>query len=71
MLAVDADGDVIERQLGIGELACPWCGAVLARWGKGQTAGAAAGQAGQAGRGMCGWCRAGLGSDPAPHSGAD
>lgn len=50
MLTVDADRDVVERQLGDGEPACPWCGGVLARWGKGQTAGAAAGQAGQAGR---------------------
>ncbi|MGO9078073.1 MAG: DUF6431 domain-containing protein [Streptosporangiaceae bacterium] len=35
MLTVNADRGVVERQLGGGELACPWCGGVLARWGKG------------------------------------
>ena len=35
MLTVNADRDVVERQLGGGELACPSCGGVLARWGKG------------------------------------
>ncbi len=35
MLTVNADRDVVERQLGDGELACPSCGGVLARWGKG------------------------------------
>ena len=33
MLTVNADRDVVERQLGGGELACPSCGGVLARWG--------------------------------------
>ena len=33
MLTVNADRDVVERQLGDGELACPSCGGVLARWG--------------------------------------
>ena len=36
MLTVNADRDVVERQLGDGELACPSCGGVLARWGKGE-----------------------------------
>jgi hypothetical protein len=35
VLTVNADRDVVERQLGGGELACPWCGGVLARWGHG------------------------------------
>jgi len=35
VLTVNADRDVVERQLGDGELACPSCGGVLARWGKG------------------------------------
>ena len=35
MLTVNADRDVVERQLGDGELACPLCGGVLARWGNG------------------------------------
>jgi hypothetical protein len=35
VLTVNADRDVVERQLGSGELACPWCGCVLARWGNG------------------------------------
>ena len=35
MLTVNADRDVVERQLGNGELACPSCGGVLARWGNG------------------------------------
>ena len=35
MLTVNADRDVVERQLGGGELACPSCGGVLARWGSG------------------------------------
>jgi len=33
VLTVNADRDVVERQLGDGELACPSCGGVLARWG--------------------------------------
>ena len=33
MLTVNADRDVVERQLGNGELACPSCWGVLARWG--------------------------------------
>ncbi len=33
MLTVNADRDVVERQLGGGELACPLCGGVLARRG--------------------------------------
>jgi hypothetical protein len=33
VLTVNADRDVVERQLGGGELACPSCGGVLARWG--------------------------------------
>ncbi len=36
MLTVNADRDVVERQLAGGELACPWCGGVLARWGHGR-----------------------------------
>ncbi len=36
MLTVNADRDVVERQLGDGELACPSCGDVLARWGNGR-----------------------------------
>ena len=35
MLTVNADRDVVERQLGGGELACPSCGGLLARWGHG------------------------------------
>ena len=35
MLTVNADPDVVERQLGDGELACPSCGGLLARWGRG------------------------------------
>ena len=35
MLTVNADRGVVERQLGDGELACPSCGGVLARWGNG------------------------------------
>jgi hypothetical protein len=35
VLTVNADRDVVERQLGGGELACPSCGGVLARWGNG------------------------------------
>ena len=35
VLTVNADRDAVERQLGGGELACPSCGGVLARWGKG------------------------------------
>jgi len=35
VLTVNADRDVVERQLGGGELACPLCGGVLARWGNG------------------------------------
>ena len=34
MLTVNADRDVVERQLGDGELACPRCGGVLAGWGR-------------------------------------
>jgi hypothetical protein len=33
VLTVNADRGVVERQLGGGELACPSCGGVLARWG--------------------------------------
>jgi hypothetical protein len=35
VLTVNADPDVVERQLGGGELACPSWGGVLARWGHG------------------------------------
>jgi hypothetical protein len=35
VLTVNADRDVVERQLGGGELGCPSCGGVLARWGRG------------------------------------
>ena len=35
MLTVNADQALVERQLGDGELACPSCEGVLARWGKG------------------------------------
>ena len=35
MLTVNADRDVVERQLRDGELACPSCVGVLARWGHG------------------------------------
>lgn len=37
MLTVNGDRDAVERQLGSGELACPSCGGVLARWGNGVT----------------------------------
>ena len=37
MLTVNGDRDVVERQLGNGELACPSCGGVLRRWGNGVT----------------------------------
>ena len=33
MLTVNGDRDVVERQLGSGELACPSCGGVLGGWG--------------------------------------
>jgi hypothetical protein len=35
VLTVNADRDVVGRQLGGGKLACPSCGGVLARWGNG------------------------------------
>jgi hypothetical protein len=35
VLTVNADRDVVGRQLADGELACPSCGGVLARWGNG------------------------------------
>ena len=35
MITVNADRDVVERQLGGGELACPSCGGVLGGWGHG------------------------------------
>ena len=35
MLTVNGDGDVVERQLAGGELACPSCGGVLGGWGNG------------------------------------
>ena len=35
MLTVNADRDLVERQLAGGDLACPSCGGVLARWGNG------------------------------------
>jgi hypothetical protein len=35
VLTVNADRALVERQLGDGDLACPWCGGVLARWGNG------------------------------------
>jgi hypothetical protein len=35
VLTVNADRDVVERQLGGGDLACPSCGGVLAGWGNG------------------------------------
>jgi hypothetical protein len=35
VLTVNADRDTVERQLADGELACPPCGGVLARWGSG------------------------------------
>lgn len=37
MLTVNGDRDVVERQLGNGELACPSCGGVLGRWGNAVT----------------------------------
>lgn len=37
MLTVNADRDAVERQLGNGELGCPSCGGVLARWGNAVT----------------------------------
>jgi len=36
VLTVNADPDVVERQLAGGELACLSCGGVLARWGHGR-----------------------------------
>jgi hypothetical protein len=33
VLTVNGDRGAVERQLGCGELACPACGGVLARWG--------------------------------------
>jgi len=33
VLTVNGDRDVVERQLGGGELACPGCGGVLSGWG--------------------------------------
>lgn len=33
MLTVEADAGGVERRLGLGVLACPWCSGVLARWG--------------------------------------
>ena len=44
MLTVNADRDVVERQLADGELACPSCGGVLARWGNGRGGGAVPGR---------------------------
>ena len=37
MLTVNGDRDVVERQLGSGELACPLCGGVLGGWGNAVT----------------------------------
>jgi len=37
VLTVNGDRDVVERQLGNGELACPSCGGVLGGWGNGVT----------------------------------
>jgi hypothetical protein len=37
VLTVNGDRDVVERQLGDGELACPLCGGVLGGWGNGVT----------------------------------
>ena len=37
MLTVNGDRDVVERQLGSGELACPSCGGVLGGWGEAVT----------------------------------
>ena len=37
MLTVNGDRDVVERQLGNGELACPSCGGVLGGWGNAVT----------------------------------
>lgn len=34
MVTVEADADVVERRLTAGELNCPGCGGVLARWGR-------------------------------------
>ena len=34
MVTVEADVDVVERRLSAGELCCPGCGGVLARWGR-------------------------------------
>ena len=43
VLTVNGDGDVVERQLAGGELACPSCGGVLGGWGNaGRAAGAGA-----------------------------
>jgi AcrR family transcriptional regulator len=37
VLTVNGDRDVVERQLGNGELACPSCGGMLVRWGNAVT----------------------------------
>jgi hypothetical protein len=37
VLTVNGDRDVVERQLGTGELACPSCGGVLGGWGNAVT----------------------------------
>ncbi len=37
MLTVNGDRDVVERQLGDGELSCPLCGGVLGGWGNSVT----------------------------------
>jgi hypothetical protein len=37
VLTVNGDRDVVERQLGSGELACPSCGGVLGGWGNAVT----------------------------------
>src|SRR6266702_4145118 len=37
VLTVNGDRDVVERQLGSGELACPLCGGVLGGWGNAVT----------------------------------
>ena len=60
MLTVNADRDVVERQLGGGELACPSCGGVLARWGNGAARRVRLpGEPGGSGTGMWCWSRAG------------
>ncbi|PBA33877.1 hypothetical protein CKJ64_24970 [Mycobacterium avium] len=33
VVTVEADVDVVERRLAAGELSCPACSSVLARWG--------------------------------------